>query len=209
MSSTRSVCIPTFSRVAVVWHNFVFHATSERKVSLGRKEKEIKPHAFPLEIPLEKPNDRPLSAATARLYDVWNPQEDRGNEFFSNFRYTPLTGLERGPGISRRDPSKVLRIDGTYYVWYTYRRTDAPPAGTDKATDTIPSRDWDLAEVWYATSGDGFHWQERGPTATRTHCPIEARSGCTTRVRQGQSTVETISSALRASQSATIPPAPL
>lgn len=136
--------------------------------------------AFPAKMPLAKPTDRPLSAATERLYDVWNPHEDRGNEFFSNFRYSRLEGLSRGPNVSRRDPSKVLRINGTYYVWYTCRHTDSPPVGPEKATDTIPSRDWDLAEIWYATSEDGFRWQEQGPAVKR---PAKAmfgwRSNCT------------------------------
>ena len=125
---------------------------------------------FPCKMPLEKPTDRPLSAAMARMYDVWNPHEDRGNEFFSNFKYSRLEGFDYGDGdgrVSRRDPSKVLRIDGTYYVWYTKRHTDAPPAGPANATDTIPSFDWDLGEVWYATSRDGFAWQEQGPATTR------------------------------------------
>ncbi|MHC4167196.1 MAG: family 43 glycosylhydrolase, partial [Planctomycetota bacterium] len=47
------------------------------------------------------------------------------------------------------------------------RRTEGPPAGPDKATDTIPSRDWDLAEIWYATSKDGFRWKEQGPAVKR------------------------------------------
>ncbi len=29
-------------------------------------------------------------------------------------------------------------------------------------SETIPSRDWDLAEIWYATSTDGFVWEEQG-----------------------------------------------
>ncbi len=82
---------------------------------------------FPAEIPLEKPTDRPLSAAVARMYDVWNPYEDRGNELFSNFKHSRIEGLSREANVSRRDPSKVLKIDGTYYVWYTCRRTVAPP----------------------------------------------------------------------------------
>ncbi|MGD8241060.1 MAG: family 43 glycosylhydrolase [Armatimonadota bacterium] len=135
---------------------------------------------FPAKLPPEKPTDRPLSRAMERLYDVWNRYEDRGNELFSNFKYSRLEGFSREPNVSRRDPSKVIRINGTYYVYYTCRRTEAPPAGPEKATDTIPSRDWDLAEVWYATSEDGFHWTERGPTVTR---PAKGefgwRSNCT------------------------------
>ena len=71
--------------------------------------------------------------------------------------------------ISRRDSSKIIKVDGTYYVYYTKRETAVPPAaahgpnrGTEGATDTIPSRDWDLAEIWYATSKDGFTWEEQG-----------------------------------------------
>ena len=31
--------------------------------------------------------------------------------------------------VSRRDPSKVLKIGDTYYVWYTRRRTKYMPVG--------------------------------------------------------------------------------
>lgn len=122
---------------------------------------------FPAKVAMTKPADIPLSAATQRLYDVWNPCEDRGNEFFSNFRYSRLSGFSDEPNVSRRDPSKVIRVNGTYYVWYTCRRTESPPVGPEKATDAIPSRDWDLAEVRYATSKDGFHWEEKGPAVRR------------------------------------------
>ncbi|NQT17026.1 MAG: hypothetical protein HQ582_29990 [Planctomycetes bacterium] len=122
---------------------------------------------FPAKIPWEKPTDRRLSAAVERLYDVWNPHEDRANELYSNFKYSRLDGFSYENNTSRRDPSKVLRLDGTYYVWYTRRQTAGPPAGPQNATDTIPSFDWDLAEIWYATSKDGFHWEERGPAVRR------------------------------------------
>jgi hypothetical protein len=121
---------------------------------------------FPALVPLEKP-DGPLSAAVERLYDVWNPHEDRGNELFSNFRYSRLDGFDYDGWISRRDPSKIIRIDGTYYVWYTYRDTIAPPSGAQNATDEIPSTDWDLSDIWYATSEDGFTWEEQGPAVVR------------------------------------------
>jgi hypothetical protein len=131
---------------------------------------------FPAIIPLEKPTDRPLSAAMARMYDVWNPHEDRANPFYSNFRYSRLAGLDKEPDldqgalISRRDPSTVIKVGETYYVWYTRRATKFPPVGgraADKQTDIVPAVDWDLADIWYATSQDGFHWQERGIAVTR------------------------------------------
>ena len=135
---------------------------------------------FPCKMPLEKPVDRPLSAAMARMYDQWNPLEDRGNEFYSNFKYTPLEGFSREPNVSRRDPSKVIRVSGTYYVYYTCRRTEGPPRGPANATDTLPSFDWDLGDVWVAKSADGLAWEEIGPATQR---PAKGefgwRSNCT------------------------------
>ena len=123
--------------------------------------------SFPAELPNEKPTDRPLSAAMERLYDEWNPLGDRGNELFSNFKYSRLEGFSSENNVSRRDPSKVLKIDGTYYVWFTRRQTIAPPSGAKNATDEIPSTDWDLSEIWYATSKDGFTWEEQGVAVNR------------------------------------------
>ena len=121
---------------------------------------------FPALIPTEKP-DYPVSAAVARLYDEWNPHEDRANELYSNFKYSPIEGLPLSSNISRRDPTKILKINDVYHIWYTRRETEQPPAGADKATDTIPSTDWDLAEIWHATSKDGFTWEEQGPAIRR------------------------------------------
>jgi predicted GH43/DUF377 family glycosyl hydrolase len=136
-----------------------------------RNQGRVNGEPFPARVPPEKPVNRPLSAAMARLYDVWNPHEDRGNELYSNFKFSPLEGFSYAGNTSRRDPSKVLRIDGVYYVWYTRRQTVAPPAGPRKATATVPSFDWDLAEIWYATSEDGFNWQEREAAVTRPSKP--------------------------------------
>lgn len=56
-------------------------------------------------------------------------------------------------GVTRRDPSDVLRVGGTYYVWYSKVRED-------EAGERYPSG-YD-AGVWYATSPDGREWTERG-----------------------------------------------
>lgn len=125
---------------------------------------------FPAVIPLEKP-DYPVSSSVARLYDQWNPYEDRGNELYSNFKYSPIEGLPASVTVSRRDPTKILKIDGLYHIWYTCRRTEKAPAGPQGATDTIPSFDWDLAEIWHATSKDGFKWKEQGPAIKRLSKP--------------------------------------
>ncbi len=108
----------------------------------------------------------PLSAAARRVRQVYGAAKDQASEFFSAFKYAPVTGIGKQPGVSRRDPSKVIRVGDTWYVWYTRRRS-APPAGFEGAGDTVPVWDWDLGEVWYATSSDGFHWQERGRAVAR------------------------------------------
>ena len=152
-------------RTARVWTLCLMILLGMPRLSMAQPPGDDEP--FPAKLPTEKPTDRSLSAAVQRLYDVWNPLEDRANELFSNFKYSRLEGFSYEGNASRRDPSKVLRIDGKYYVWYTHRKTEGPPSGAQQATDTIPSFDWDLAEIWYATSDDGFSWHERGPAVRR------------------------------------------
>ena len=122
---------------------------------------------FPARLPNEKPQDRSLSAAISRLYDTWNPHEDRGNPFYSNFKYSRVTGIGKESGVSRRDPSTIIKVNGIYYVWYTKRQTESEPVGFEGQTDTLPAVDWDLADIWYATSNDGFHWDEQGIAVAR------------------------------------------
>ncbi|MDE2954401.1 MAG: family 43 glycosylhydrolase, partial [Gemmatimonadota bacterium] len=96
------------------------------------------------------------------------------NELYSQFRYTELEGLDYRGGdgrLTRRDPSKVIKADGKYYVWYTRRNTDAPPQGPGRGAESIPSTDWDLSEIWYATSEDGFVWEEQGVAVPRPAKP--------------------------------------
>ena len=69
------------------------------------------------------------------------------------FTFVPAVGLEEEPGVCRRDPSDVIRVGSTYFVWYT-KVTDGPgiynfPSGYS-------------GDVWYATSEDGRQWEERG-----------------------------------------------
>ena len=124
-------------------------------------------------VPPDKPN-MPLSEAMNRVYEgSYTSKEVETNELFSNFKYTPLEGLDYHDGdgtISRRDVSKVIFANGKYYVWYTRRETSTPPSAK-YGNDTIPSRDWDLAEIWYATSEDGFTWEEQGVAVSRMEKP--------------------------------------
>lgn len=128
---------------------------------------------FPQILPEEKP-DHTLSAALERNYTNYMAPRPEDNELYSQFKYTKLEGFDynRHDGtITRRDPSKVIFANGTYYVWYTHRHTPTPPQGPDNGTDTIPARDWDLSEIWYATSEDGFTWEERGVAIPRPPKP--------------------------------------
>lgn len=130
---------------------------------------------FPHKMPTEKP-DIPMSSAVERMFDYPTPRV-QDNPLFSQFKYTRLEGFDYANGdgtISRRDPSRPILVDGTYYVYYTKRDTIVPPIGSHRAaeaTDEIPSTDWDLCEIWYATSTDGFTWQEQGVAVPRPPKP--------------------------------------
>lgn len=137
---------------------------------------------FPFHLPKEKPN-RKMSAAMERIYTHYEAPQPQHNELFSQFKYTELKGFDYNDHdgtISRRDPSKILLHDGKYYVWYTHRHTSTPPQGAEKSNDTIPSSDWDLAEIWYATSGDGFTWEEQGVAIKRPAKPLVGWRSVTT-----------------------------
>lgn len=64
------------------------------------------------------------------------------------FRYDEIQGIGHEEGCTRRDPSDVIRVEDTYYVYYT------------KIYGRSPGY-W--GTLWYATSTDkGFTWQEQG-----------------------------------------------
>ena len=151
--------------------------------SFGRQpDQEFSPEttkAFPYTVTKDT-HSRTLSTAMRRSFDNYLTPRPQDNELYSQFKYTQLKGFDYNGGdgtISRRDPTKVVFENGMYYVWYTRRHTPSPPQGPDKCTDTIPSTDWDLAEVWYATSPDGFTWTEKGPAVPRPAKPSPAQAG--------------------------------
>jgi hypothetical protein len=102
-------------------------------------------------MPIEQPDS--LSTAMTRLYNDWDVYGDRTNELFTNFLYSNIEVLSKN--VSRRDPTKVIKVRDTYYVYYTHRKTLLPP-NNRTYSDEIPSTDWDLADIFYATSKDGF-----------------------------------------------------
>lgn len=107
------------------------------------------------------------SAAMHRYRTQWNSTEDKDNEFYTKFLYSDAVGLGLEKGVSRRDPSSILKIDGTYFVWYTLS-TGGPisknptEACYDEADPMVRRFSWDYGCIAYSTSTDGFHWEEKG-----------------------------------------------
>jgi hypothetical protein len=60
------------------------------------------------------------------------------------FTYSPA--MPHQPGVTRRDPSAILKLGWSYYAWYT--RSDADTTGHG-------------GTIYYATSTNGEQWNER------------------------------------------------
>ncbi|MEM0915524.1 MAG: family 43 glycosylhydrolase [Planctomycetota bacterium] len=105
-------------------------------------------------------SDTHESAATKRMKQYY-----QDTDFWCEFRYSPAYGLEHQPGVTRRDPTSVILVDGTYHIWYT--RSTGPHFGYDSGDLNKATWNWDLADLWHATSPDGVHWTEQGPAVTR------------------------------------------
>lgn len=66
-----------------------------------------------------------------------------------SFSYQKITGIGFDSSFNRRDNSDIIKVDTTYYIWYT--RMNTP----------ITSGYW--GTIWYATSNDeGYTWKEQG-----------------------------------------------
>ncbi len=126
-------------------------AGCESVSSIHKVSKEVyEKNAIPIRGKLSAASKRAL----ARNYD-------QGSEWFCGFRKRDLKGdFKYEEGVVRRDPSAVILVGDTYYVWYTKGEGKAYGFGTgDPAKKVFP---WDLTEVWYATSKDGWDWKEQG-----------------------------------------------
>lgn len=82
--------------------------------------------------------------------------EKNSIEFSSNCKILTGTGLPHEKGITRRDPSDVIKAGNIYYLWYTKITLDDPgyPSGYH-------------GTIWYATSNDGKNWKEQGQALDR------------------------------------------
>ncbi|MFI3269733.1 MAG: family 43 glycosylhydrolase [Rikenellaceae bacterium] len=133
--------------------------------------------AFPYTVTETTADRDNLSESTRRVLTTYMGYRPEENPLFTNFKYTPLEGLEYPDDgtLTRRDPSKIIKVGDTFYMWYTRRETHCAPLGAANAAkcdDVTPSTDWDLAEIWYATSKDGFVWKEQGVAVERPKRPM-------------------------------------
>jgi hypothetical protein len=116
-------------------------------------------------------DDTPMSAAMQRYHEMWggkNPAKNPAdNEFYASFSYAPAKGLGYEEGVSRRDPSPIIKVGDTYYVYYTRTAKGSAPVGYERADATTPANTWDLASIYYATSKDTFNWEEQGLAVPR------------------------------------------
>ncbi len=145
-----------------------------KNLSTDSTQRSTQSDAFPFVMPLSKP-DFPLSEAMSRVYDNFEAATPQHNELYTMFKYSEISGLDYNGDdgtLTRRDPTRIIKANGKYYMWYTLRNTPSTYVGAANANDTIPSADWDLSDIGYATSLDGFHWQEQGVAVHRPEKPI-------------------------------------
>lgn len=103
-------------------------------------------------------NKEKLSLASQRALER---NYDQGPEWYCEFKIHDLKGdFAYEEGVTRRDASAILTVDGTYYVYYSRATGKTYGFGTgDPEKKVFP---WDKTEVWYATSKDGWEWKEQG-----------------------------------------------
>lgn len=86
---------------------------------------------------------------------------DEGDEWWTSFRLPDVKGdLVFEKGVVKRDPSAVIVVNETYYVYYTksFGKSFGFHTG-DPSKKVFP---WDLSDVWCAKSKDGITWKDVG-----------------------------------------------
>ncbi len=89
----------------------------------------------------------------------------QSSDWFCDFTECEIKGLEPEVGIHRRDPSSVILVDDTYYVYYT--KSYGAHVGFYSGDLSAKVFPWDHSEIWYATSSDGYEWKEQGVVLQR------------------------------------------
>ncbi len=86
-------------------------------------------------------------------------------DWFCDFREKEVKGFDPEVGVHRRDPSSVIEVDGLYYVYYT--KSYGGHVGFSSGDLEAKVFPWDCAEIWYATSKDGYEWEEQAIAVER------------------------------------------
>ncbi len=103
-----------------------------------------------------------MSSATKRAIER---DYFQSSEWFCDFKESEIKGLEKEQGIHRRDPSSVLKVGDTYYVYYS--KSYGAHVGFHSGDLNAKVFPWDYTEIWYATSKDTYTWEEQGVAVTR------------------------------------------
>jgi hypothetical protein len=69
------------------------------------------------------------------------------------------SGISNEPDVMRRDPSDIIKVGETYYVWYSKRLLED---GFNLFPGDENGYNGYHADIWYATSKDGINWKEMG-----------------------------------------------
>ncbi len=85
------------------------------------------------------------------------------------FEITELKGdLAPNYKYIRRDPSAVLTVGDTYYIWYSYSKSKSDDGSFNNDAEINSKKaSWDLNDLYYATSTDGITWKEKGAAVVR------------------------------------------
>lgn len=90
---------------------------------------------------------------------------DHGPEWYCEFKTQKITGIGQEENINRRDPSAVIEVEGVYYTYYT--KNVGPHVGFGSGDLDAKVWPWDQSDIWYASSTDGFNWEEQGMAVGR------------------------------------------
>lgn len=89
----------------------------------------------------------------------------KSSDWYCDFKTSPVIGLGPEEGVHRRDPSSLIKVNDTYYVYYSKSYGEHVGFGTgDPNAKVFP---WDYCDLWFATSKDAKTWEEKGIAVAR------------------------------------------
>ena len=150
-------------RPALCWTLLLLSTLMSDHVLLAQEVASSPQYADSVYEMLAIPQGGKLSAASRRALERNYAQND---DWFCEFKFQDLKGdIGFEAGVTRRDPSSVIKVGETYYVYYSKSPGKSFGFGNgDPEKKVFP---WDKCEVWYATSSDGWTWKEEGVAVPR------------------------------------------